>query len=348
MKNYEKEAFIKTFLIFFIILTLFTTTILYFYYKEQQRELQNTILLQMKEYNYNFKNKNFTIDIIQKEKTKTIFKLYYTKDELYALFPIKKIENKLLKIIYPKIKYNKQLSNIKTKAYYIFIFITIFNILLSLAISTYVLSPMKKAIKLLDEFFKDIVHDLNTPITSILLNVKFLMKTSPNNNEELEKIELSAKRISSLYKNFQEISSPFHQKYKESINLKSILENRIQYFQNLYPNITFINKIDNISKTIHKDSFIRIIDNIISNSCKYNKQNGTVYITLTNTQLTIKDTGIGIKDTSKVFNRYYKETSRGIGLGLNIVQKLTKENSIKLNISSIPNQGTTITLTFAT
>ena len=90
-----------------------------------------------------------------------------------------------------------------------------------------------------------------------------------------------------------------------------------------------------------KDAFVRIIDNILSNACKYNKKEGNVNILFNNNVwLEISDTGRGIKETSKIFHRFYKETSRGLGIGLHIVKKLSNKMDIKITVSSEINKGT--------
>jgi K+-sensing histidine kinase KdpD len=45
-----------------------------------------------------------------------------------------------------------------------------------------------------------------------------------------------------------------------------------------------------------------------------------------------------------VFDRYYKEQDRGIGIGLHIVKKLCDELRVPIKIKSKENQGTAIIL----
>ena len=344
MKRYEKEALAKTFGIFFIALSILVTIIAYLYLNEQKSTLEQNIFAQIKQYNFDFKNKDLTIDIIKNSNDKKTFYLYHTQNEVYALFPISQNKNKLLKIIYPIKLYNQQLTNIKNKILIIYIGILLFLFIFSLLYSFYALSPMKKAINLMDEFFKDIVHDLNTPISSILLNSKYLNKIDPN--DETKKIELSAKRISALYKNFELINNNFQENYSEQIDLYDLVQDRVKYHKQIYTDINFnIEKFD-FKIMLPKESLIRILDNIISNACKYNKTNGTVIISMNSNTLIIQDTGIGIKEPKKVFERYYKETSRGIGIGMNIVKKLCDKLNIDISIKSNINQSTTIFLKF--
>ena len=46
--------------------------------------------------------------------------------------------------------------------------------LLSLLFSFYALYPLRKALKLTEEFSRDILHDLNTPLSSLRLNISRL------------------------------------------------------------------------------------------------------------------------------------------------------------------------------
>jgi len=86
------------------------------------------------------------------------------------------------------------------------------------------------------------------------------------------------------------------------------------------------------------------LDNLISNAFKYNKKNGFIKVYLENKKLYIEDSGIGIKNPKKVFNRFYKENERGIGIGMSIVKKLADEFKIKIEIKSKINKGTIIIL----
>ncbi len=51
--------------------------------------------------------------------------------------------------------------------------------------------------------------------------------------------------------------------------------------------------------------------------------------------LTIINSSYGIKNPSKVFNRFYKESDRGLGIGLHIVDKLCKELNINTKIGGL-------------
>ena len=343
MKNYEKESFLKIFVIFFSVLALMSGAIAYLYYKEQIFSYNNGLLYQMREYNFNFKDKKFDATIVNRTSDKKVDILYITPKEVYTLFRIPTTQKKLLKILYPVEKYKKDIQSIKLRISLYYLIVLLSLLLLSVFYAFYALKPMKKAVELIEEFLKDVIHDINTPVTTILLNARFL-KTKEN-SEELERIELSAKRILSLYKNFEVQIKGFHPEITQ-INPYEIINERADYFKKLYPEIDIRILGDMFVYKSDKDAFIRIIDNIISNACKYSSQNNPqIDIAVKKREITIKDNGTGIENVDKVFDRFYKENERGLGIGLNIVKKLCDELNITIDIKSEKDTGTIVKLT---
>ncbi|MGB5867561.1 MAG: HAMP domain-containing sensor histidine kinase [Arcobacteraceae bacterium] len=343
MKNYEKKSFFTTLVLFFIPLFLLSSAVLYMYFQEQIQEKKKTILYEMKEYTYDFKGDTFTLDIVENDTKKEIFKIYEQNNELFAYFEIPSKSPYLLKVIYDKQKYKEQYNQIVKKLFEVSIVIFFFILFISIGFSFYALKPMRQALYLLEDFLKDLIHDLNTPATSILLNSKLLRKRG--DFEEIERIELCAKGIASLYKNL-ELMTPSNIQNDETVVLHELIDDKIVILQKMYPNIIFKQNIKNRTIQSNRNAIDRILDNLLTNACKYNAKNGQVDISMLNNSLTIKDTGIGIKDTKKVFQRYYKEDENGLGIGLNIVKQLCDILNISIDIKSTLKQGTTIELNF--
>ena len=96
-----------------------------------------------------------------------------------------------------------------------------------------------------------------------------------------------------------------------------------------------------------------ILNNLISNAVKYNKDNGRVEINVTRTNgqimLSVSDTGIGMSEEEAAqlfheFARIKNEKTRGIlgsGLGLSIVKKLTAFYGGECCVKSSPGKGAT-------
>jgi len=137
-----------------------------------------------------------------------------------------------------------------------------------------------------------------------------------------------------------------HSLQKETVDLHRLLQERINTIKKLFPDITFI--LDNTPLLIvtNSDAMNRIVDNIINNACKYNKKNGSVWISIhpQNHTLHIEDNGKGIEYPEKVFDRFYKEHERGLGIGLHIVKKLCDELKIAIRVKSALDEGTHFTL----
>lgn len=341
MRNYEKKSFFTSFSLFFIPLLIFTSIIFYMYYQDKTQSIEESILYKMKDYTYDFKSESFTLDIIEDNKEKKLFKIYHCKEGLCAYFEMLTSGPYLLKVIFNKEELALVYSSVHTNIFKFSIVVFFSLLLLSLAFAYISLRPMQEALSFLEDFLKDLIHDLNTPATSILLNAKLLRKKG--SFEEIERIELSAKNIASLYKNLEFIN-PQNIEKKEKVSLEELINNKIELLEKIYPKITFIK---NMKKTIvhsNKIALERIVDNLLSNACKYNVKNGKVYISISDKQIIIKDTGIGIKNIKNVFQRYYKENDTGLGIGMSIVKNLCDSLDIKIDIKSNESEGTEIIL----
>lgn len=102
-----------------------------------------------------------------------------------------------------------------------------------------------------------------------------------------------------------------------------------------------------------------ILNNLISNAVKYNRDGGSVTVTLGDlgeqVEIAVADTGIGMseKERQKLFGEFSRiknEKTAGIlgsGLGLSIVEKLTDLYAGKISVVSTPDAGSTFTATLA-
>lgn len=101
-----------------------------------------------------------------------------------------------------------------------------------------------------------------------------------------------------------------------------------------------------------------LVYNLCDNAIKYNRQNGSVDITViqdnNKTILTVSDNGIGIpkEHQERIFERFYrvdKSHSKevgGTGLGLSIVKHAAKLHDAEIKLESVPDGGTTISVIF--
>ena len=101
-----------------------------------------------------------------------------------------------------------------------------------------------------------------------------------------------------------------------------------------------------------------IVYNLTDNAIKYNRQGGTVKISVERlsdgVRLSAADTGIGIpkEHRERIFERFYRvDKSRskelgGTGLGLSIVKHAARLHDAKIELQSEEGEGTTVTVIF--
>jgi len=311
-------------------------------YKKEIKTVDERIFSEMRICSFDLVCSDYKIDFVDK-KSYELYRLYKEKDALASYFSIPGSQENALKIYLPRQSYAYQIKKIKEEKYLEFLVIVLVVALLSLLFSFYTLSPLRNALHLTEEFIKDILHDFNTPLATLRLNSAMLQKEL-GSNSKVTRIERSVQTILNLQSNLRAYLSN-HQAQKESFYLKVLLQERVELLEASYKNIQFFIEVDkNIYVQTNKEAFIRVIDNILSNAVKYNKKDGKVILRYKNAILEIEDTGKGIKNPKKVFQRFYKEQERGIGIGLHIVQKLCEELNISLALSSQLGVGTLLKL----
>ncbi len=200
-----------------------------------------------------------------------------------------------------------------------------------------------------DFFLKKIIHEMNTPLSIISLNVDNLERQL-GPKEQFEAIKASSKSLSSIYNDLYYLTKKqTMQKQIKVINLVNFLSSRIIFFDEIAKTKNIILDLeisDEFEVLMDEYEFERIIDNTLSNAIKYSYENTTVVIALKNYQVEVINEGIKIQDTSLVFEKYYQEKVKniGLGLGLNIVKSICENYDI--NIEILSNEFTTFRYIF--
>ncbi len=292
---------------------------------------------------YSLECEQFSFDFAPQ--SENILNKLYDNNGTHAYFTIPKSKKYYMKISYREDKLKTDIEKITHSLWLQFILVSLLLFGIAVFFTFYSLNPIRKALRLNDEFIKDILHDFNTPITSMILNIKML-KDEKGDNPYISRLSKSIDNILRLQNNLKSFlhNSPSQ---SQNVDIAKLVEERLNNIQNIYPNLAYIyTKENDLVKNTNHELLMRIFDNILSNSAKYNKVNGEVKVTISNETVSIEDTGKGIKDINKVLQRYYKEQDRGLGLGLHIVNKLCNELNIGMSIQSQINHGTKIVLNF--
>ncbi len=235
------------------------------------------------------------------------------------------------------------------------IFVLIF--LLTLLFLNRFAKPFKELNKKLDNFIKDSIHEINTPLTTININTDLFMRTNQD-NKYIQRIKASAKTLSNIYQDMEYLIKYDRLKVEKiRVDLKRFVSERIEYFTQIatMKNITIKSNLeDDIYVFMDLTQLQRLVDNNISNAIKYSYEQRSIEIELKKDDeqravLSFRDFGVGIEDTKKIFQRYYRENSSsgGFGIGLNIVGSIASAQNIEVKVDSKLNVGTRFTYIFS-
>lgn len=216
------------------------------------------------------------------------------------------------------------------------------------------------------EFSANVSHELKTPLTSIS-GFAEIMQGGLVKNEDIPKfagrIYKEAQRLLQLVEDVIQISQLDEEKTSyvwEPVDVYQVCKNA---FESLKEKAKRLNvhlyicgermKMEAVHTLLEEAVY-----NVCDNAIKYNRNDGSVSVFLTQTaqeiQIVVKDTGVGIpkEDQDRVFERFYrvdKSHSKeigGTGLGLSIVKHAVGALKGSVILRSEEGNGTEVTLRF--
>jgi signal transduction histidine kinase/CheY-like chemotaxis protein/AraC-like DNA-binding protein len=220
---------------------------------------------------------------------------------------------------------------------------------------------LQEAAKTKSRFFANVSHELRTPVT-LLNGMLELMKenSSPNNTSKKLDIALtSSRRLQSMLNEVLDLSRVEAGELKlncQRQELFPLLNRIVMAFESLLvrKQITLkldIDSIKNLSIDLDEDKFEKVINNLMQNAIKFNREGGWINVTAhrsdTSVVIQVEDSGVGIaeKDLPFVFDRFYQAAStdqlnsQGIGIGLSLVRDFTELHGGEVTVSSHVNEG---------
>lgn len=208
------------------------------------------------------------------------------------------------------------------------------------------LKPLESKITTLNSFIKDFTHEINTPLSVILLSIEQLEKQQLDNTK-FSRIKLAAKTLSQTYSDLIFLTFPDTISNEEQkLLIKELVKERLEYFKLFFEQKKLVLSVDlkgEASLMANKSKINKMLDNLISNAIKYNKIGGSITVRLDEQSLSIKDSGYGIdeKNLTKIFERYarFNKDQGGFGIGLNLVKSICKEYNIEISCSSKLGEG---------
>jgi len=207
------------------------------------------------------------------------------------------------------------------------------------------------------DFITNISHELRTPVTVIRGSLEALSDGVVNEPEQVKEYHKQmlneSKSLERLVNDLLELSRLQNTDFRiemQELNICDVLKDSVRSASNLARQ-----KNINIEFSLDRDVFLTKGDygrlrqmflTVIDNAIKFSYYNKSIYITLKDNHIIIKDEGIGIskEDFPNIFDRYYSvksdENKTGTGLGLTIAKQIALRHNIEMFAESGLNEGT--------
>ena len=216
------------------------------------------------------------------------------------------------------------------------------------------------AVKLLaeqDQFLKNAIHEIHTPLAVIITNID-LLRIQGIENESLNSIEAGARIIQNSYEDMTYLMKKNRiPDEKTTIDIVDFIKERVNYFTciaevNDLSIATRVGQLNLPQINFSALKLSRVVDNTLSNAIKYSIRPSQVSVTIGLQKDTIffevRNQGPVILEKEKIFDRFYRESQQkgGYGLGLHIVAQICQEENVKIEVSSTKARGTSFRYIF--
>ena len=244
------------------------------------------------------------------------------------------------------------------------VFSLIIGILISLIVAYFIaiyltkkaLVPIETAWNNQAKFIQDASHELRTPISIISSKLEGMLKHPEKTvNDEVETVADAMRETRRMKKIINDLLSLTKEDYISTMNFENIdIENVVYEIYRDYEEIAemqdkkfiFKSELENKIIVTDKNKLRQLVLIFVDNAFKYTNEYDGIFINLkeedNNIKLSIKDTGIGIKEDEikYVFDRFFRgddvrsQDIDGSGIGLSIAKMLSINLKYEINVDS--------------
>ena len=307
------------------------------------------------------------LDAIERHLNEIDFKVNNASIELKEqLLKKKQLEQEKKQLLIVKEEQETQLS--RTNFILVFVGVSLVALVILLLYSWHIHRERKHILQSKNKIISVLGHDLRTPISQVQ-NIVFLMKEEMLSEKELAptlgKIDLALNQTQQSLENVLNWSKTQLENLSpspEEVDLSTAVKSAIEF------NKMNLNAKKITVQTTISDAYLVkfdpqhlqiIIRNLISNAIKYSSTYNLIQISAepnaknTKVTLSIQDQGAGMSAEKvkqimrKTINKSTEGTKgeTGTGLGLMLVKQFLKVNNGTLHIDSIPEKGSTFSIT---
>lgn len=247
-------------------------------------------------------------------------------------------------------------------------FIIMLIVILCISYQVRFISCFEKIFQIREDFSYAMIHDMKTPLTSIIMALKFLRSGKLDNRQEMKDkyfdiAENEADHLLTLTNKVLTISKLENHKLemnRTEVELTPIIEKLTEKFKaKSQKTVNFITDIKAETTYADAEYLEEVLSNLIDNSIKYSGESVEIRISTARddryTVLKVHDNGFGIsdKDIHLIFRKYERASAAkrncrkgasGFGLGLNFVDQVVEAHHGKIFVSSIEGEFTEFTI----
>jgi len=217
----------------------------------------------------------------------------------------------------------------------------------------------------INQFSSDASHELKTPLTIIRGEIEITLRKDRDSSEYKKSLQTCLNEVMIIQQTIDDLlflakkentSNNLEDVYIDEITFEAVKE--LKPFANIRA-IDLKTQINDVFQVKGYSKLLKIaIKNILKNAITYSYKESSVEIKNSiedgNYVITISDKGIGIPkdEQKKIFEKFYRtdksrnKESGGTGLGMSIVEKITKLHNAKIELSSEEKKGTTVKFIF--
>ena len=249
--------------------------------------------------------------------------------------------------------HGEQIEALRTVIWQMILAVLFLMVCVAWILSRLFMRPLRQRVAQIERFINDITHELNTPVSSLSMATEQALTKGECSERTLKNIAISTRQLYDIYRSLTYLNFNRRDETEdEMIDLAETLKESIAYYRPLaeVKQIRFDTEVEETKCNLPHTQAVLLFGNLIGNAIKYSHRNSTVWIHLKDRVLHIRDRGIGIDPNrqTEIFEKFRRGTeySGGFGVGLNIVKSICDSYRIRIELESVPDEGTEFRLYF--
>jgi len=205
-----------------------------------------------------------------------------------------------------------------------------------------------------------VAHEINNPLTSILINTHLMLEKLEKRHEFYENLSLIAEetsRCTQIVKGLLEFARQ-NPPQKAHTNINELIDRTTQLLENQasFQNVRIVKELDPSLPTIKLDrnKIQQVFWNLMLNACEAMPKGGQLTISDSlsadgkRIEVRFADSGVGIprENVNKLFDPFFTTKSTGTGLGLAVSYGIIQQHDGRIEVKSEVGRGTVFTLSF--